>query len=113
MADPITITGTIDAWLTGTRETLDGVLREEDAQERLSRFGYSSYDMATGSYPWVKVGTAEITITLFPREQVVAEQIRVLNDELQKERAESQMKQNAILDRIGKLQSLENTVEAS
>lgn len=104
---PITITGTIPAWLTGTHYTLDKVMREEkDPAELLSRLGFSNYDMDSGSHPWVKVGSAEITVTLFPQEEVVAEQVKVLNAELQRERAESQVRQNGILDRISKLQAL-------
>ena len=113
MSKPITIAATVNAWLTSTSDTLDKLLSGNDSKEVVSRLGFSNWDMAKGTYPWVKVGTAEVTITLLPREQIAAEQITVLNGELQKERAESQVRQNAILDRISKLSALEYVAEAS
>jgi hypothetical protein len=107
MSKPITITATVDAWLTSTTDTMDKLLSAKDSKEVVSRLGFSNWNMAKGTYPWVKVGTAEVTVTLLPRDEIVAVQTKVLQDELQKERADSQMRQNAILDRISKLQALE------
>lgn len=103
---PIVITATVRAWLTGTRSSLDEIVKESDPAEAISRLGFSAYDMDEGSYPWVHIGSADITVTLMPQTELVAAQVEVLNKELQRERAESQGRQNAILDRISKLSAL-------
>lgn len=104
----ITITGTVKVWLTNSRETVDDITNAaaKDPQEAIDCLGYGNADMDKGSYPWTKVGTAEITITLMPRDEVAAAQIKTLNEELQQERAASMQRQNAIMDRISKLQAL-------
>lgn len=56
---------------------------------------------------WIKVGTAHITVELLDPKDIQNEQLAALQAQLQKERADSQMRQNAILDRISKLQALE------
>jgi hypothetical protein len=48
-------------------------------------------------------------VTFYPRETVVAKELDGLNTQLQKIRAENQQRENAILDRISKLQALEWT----
>lgn len=64
------------------------------------------HDM-TGTAGWVKVGTAHITIELLDAKEIQNEQLAMLQAQLQKERADSQVRQNAILDQISKLQALE------
>lgn len=56
---------------------------------------------------WIKVGTAHITVELLDPKDIQNEQLAALQAQLQKERADSQMRQNAILDQISKLQALE------
>lgn len=53
----------------------------------------------------------EVTVILTPNshDKIVQSQIDALNKQLQEERAESQRRQNAILDKISKLQALEFT----
>lgn len=55
---------------------------------------------------WVEVGTAEVTVTFYPRETTLAKELDGLNSQLQKVRAENHMRENAILDRISKLQAI-------
>jgi hypothetical protein len=57
---------------------------------------------------WVEVGMATITVTLHPRDELVAKELEALSTQLQKVRAENQQRENAILDRISKLQALEH-----
>lgn len=52
---------------------------------------------------WTEIGTATITVTLADPDTVVANEIASLQQQLQRERAESQVRQNAITDRISKL----------
>lgn len=111
--EPIKITATIDAWLPSTRASLDNVLNEKDPKEQVSMLCYSNMDMASGSYPWVRVGTAEITVTLMSRSEVAASQITTLEAELAQERAKWLTVQESILTRISKLQALEFSPEAA
>lgn len=105
MNKPITITGTVRAWMTSTRTNLDAILSGSE-QDAISALGFSCHDMDKGSYPWTHIGSAEVTVTLMPRTEMVASQVETLNAELQQERAASAVRQNAILDRISKLQAL-------
>ena len=65
---------------------------------------FTTYDMGK---QWVKVGAAQITIELLDVKDIQSKQLAVLQAKLQKERADSQVRQNAILDQISKLQALE------
>lgn len=55
-------------------------------------------------YPMV--GKVSFTLTLNSPDKIVQGQIEALNKKLQAERAESQQRQNAILNQISKLQAL-------
>jgi len=114
MNESIKVTGTVRAWLTSTSEDFGYLLSQvkENPGNVVSQLGFSAHDMDKGSYPWTEIGTAEITVTLLPKDAVANAQVRTLQAELQKERADSMRRQNAILDRIGKLQSLTMTVDA-
>ena len=70
---------------------------------------FSQHDM---SKRWTKVGTAEITIELLDPKEIQNKQLAVLQAQLQKERADSQVRQNAILEAISKLTALEYEVTA-
>lgn len=56
---------------------------------------------------WIKVGVAHITVELLDPKDMQGEQLAALQAQLQKERADSQMRQNVILEQISKLQALE------
>jgi hypothetical protein len=114
MNEPITVTGTVRAWLTSTADDFPALLEQIKTKPEavVSQLGFSAHDMALGSYPWTEIGTAEITVTLMPRDAVANAQVKTLQAELQNERAESMQRQNRILDRISKLQALTMTVEA-
>lgn len=58
---------------------------------------------------YARIGTATVTVELFSENEIVAGQISALNQALQKERAESQQRQNAILESISKLQAINYT----
>ena len=66
---------------------------------------YTNSDMS-GADDWVEVGTAEVTVTFYPRETTLAKELDGLNNQLQKVRAENYMRENVILDRISKLQAI-------
>jgi hypothetical protein len=53
-----------------------------------------------------KIGTAVVTITLFPKEERHSTQLYSLNETLEKVRAENHVRENAILDQISKLSAI-------
>ena len=53
-----------------------------------------------------QIGTAVVTITLYPASERHAKELDALNAKLQATRAENQQRENAILDQISKLQAL-------
>jgi hypothetical protein len=111
MTAPITFTGTVKAWTTSQWRNIDHVLhmvKEGDFDEAASGMTYTNNDMSNTD-GWVEVGIATITVTLHPRDELVAKELDGLNAQLQKVRAENHMRENAILDRISKLQALEHT----
>lgn len=61
---------------------------------------------------WTKVGIAHITIELLDIKDIQHEQLAALQAQLQKERADSQVRQNAILEQISKLTAIEYVEEA-
>lgn len=110
MRTPKQFTGTAKAWTTSNWRNMDTLLQavakgefEEAVGEILS---YTNHDMSS-SEEWAEVGVATITVTLFPREQVVEKELSGLKQQLEKVRADNHMRENAILDRISKLQAIE------
>lgn len=77
-----------------------------DAEKAGKALSFTHADMRTCS-DWVKVGTAHITVELLDAKEIQHEQLAALQAQLQKERADSQVRQNAILEQISKLQALE------
>ena len=111
MNTPVKITGTSKAWTTSKWRSIDDVQRlisEGKLDEAVNELSFSRSDMSDVE-DWVEVGVAEITVTFFAREQVVAKELKGLNAQLEKVRAENHMRENLILDRISKLQALEYT----
>jgi hypothetical protein len=108
---PVKITGTARVWTTCKWRDIDYInnqISEGKNDEAISEMSYTNHDMSS-SEDWVEVGTAEITVTFFPSDTVVAKELDGLNAQLQKVRAENQQRENAILDRISKLQALDYT----
>ena len=110
MSTPIQFTGTVKAWTTSQWRNVDHILhwvKEGDFDEAASGLTYTNNDMSSTD-GWVEVGMATIAITLHPRDELVAKELEALSTQLQKVRAENQQRENAILDRISKLQALEH-----
>jgi hypothetical protein len=53
-----------------------------------------------------KIGTAVVTVTLFPKATIHTQELATLNKALQAVRAENHVRENAILDRISKLSAI-------
>ena len=111
MTAPIQLTGTVKAWTTSQWRNVDHILhivKNGNFDEAASGMAYTNNNMSDAE-GWAEVGVATITITLHPRDELVAKELEGLNTQLQKVRAENQQRENAILDRISKLQALEYT----
>jgi hypothetical protein len=54
----------------------------------------------------IKIGTAVVTVTLFPKAEIHTRELAILNKALQEVRAENHVRENAILDRISKLTAI-------
>lgn len=80
-------------------------LSKGETQEAANRAVLAQHDMTDSG--WTKVGTARVTIELPSIDDMQSAQLAALKAQLQKERAESQVRQNAILEAISKLTCLE------
>lgn len=101
-------TATLKAWTTSKWQNLDDTLHLIKQGEEARAVGLLSFTNSNMSdmEDWVEVGTAEVKVTLYPREETLAKELDGLNSQLQKVRAENYMRENAILDRISKLQAI-------
>ena len=108
MSTPIQFTGTTKVWTTSQWRDVEHILhtiKGGEFDEAASAMTYINHDMSD-TEGWVEVGVATITVTFHPREELVAKELEGLNTQLQKVRAENQQRENAILDRISKLQAI-------
>jgi hypothetical protein len=109
-----TFTGTAKVWTTSKWRGIESILHsvaEGRLDEAVSEMTYINHDMSSAE-DWTEVGIAQITVTLHPRDVVVEKELSGLKQQLEKVRAENHMRENAILDRISKLQAIEYTGEA-
>lgn len=98
--------GSVAAWISRPEQvTVDTLLRHDKPSVALSAIVLAEHDMSGAG--WVKVGTAEVTVTFDNHDEVVTRQVAVLRGELDEMRAEHQAKQTALLARINNLLALE------
>lgn len=93
----VTKTAAISAWLPTSSSLRPLDMFGAAPLELINELGFSSIDM-TGS-GWVRVGEAQITVTLLPIEQCMADTIAALR----REQAELQAKSTRIEGEIQKL----------
>jgi hypothetical protein len=108
MSTPITFTGTAKVWTTSKWRDINYVtdrLAQGKTKELVGELSYINHDMSD-TEDWVEVGVAAITVTLHPKDDIVSKELEGLNAQLQKVRADNMMRENAILDRISKLQAI-------
>jgi hypothetical protein len=108
-------TATIKAWTTSKWRDIDYVqelINEGNTTEALAALCFSNNDMSDME-DWTEVGTAEVTVTFHPRDTVVAKELEGLKVQLERVRADNHMRENAILDRISKLQAITYVSEAA
>jgi hypothetical protein len=108
MKEAIKITATVGAYLPDHNSPVQVIDAIGDPSKHARLIGstlfYAAHDM---SKTWMRVGDAEITLTLKPRDEQVAAAVTALQGQLAKERAESHQRQQAILEQISKVQALE------
>jgi hypothetical protein len=115
MTTPLTATATVKAWTTSQWRNIDHItdmIARGETTEAVAAMMYITHDMSD-TEGWTEVGTAEITVTFHPRDTVVAKELDGLKAQLERVRAENHMRENAILDRISKLQAITYTGEAA
>lgn len=108
MTTPIQFTGTTKAWTTSQWRDINSLLhtvKEGKFDDAAAEMSYLNHDMSNTD-GWAEVGIATITVTFYPRDELVAKELEGLNAQLQNVRAENQRRENAILDRISKLQAI-------
>ncbi len=109
---PIIVRGSAGVWLTAwmTRnesaaQIIEGIVTgERHLTEPCFTRPNAKFDQ--GNEPWLKIGTAEIVVTMTPPNNLAAEEIRALQRSLDAMRAQHQLAQQALLNRISKLQAL-------
>jgi hypothetical protein len=114
MTAPNKFTGTVKVWTTSKWRDLAYILdslKQGKFDEAVSEMTYINHDMSDAE-DWTEVGIAEITVTLHPRDVVVEKELAGLKQQLEKVRADNHMRENAILDRISKLQAIEYVGDA-
>ena len=99
------IKGRIDAWITNCGYPAAADLFTADEAEIINDIFYSTVDMSDSG--WVKVGTAEITIKLDELPDVASNQVAALRSKLEEMRAEHQLQQTALQERINNLLAIE------
>jgi hypothetical protein len=107
--ESIKITATTTAWLASWRNVNDlhASLQKGKFREVVDSLSYASWDMGKGESPYTEIGEATITVSVKPRDQLAASQVRALQKTLEAERAKFMERQSEILEQINKLQALE------
>jgi hypothetical protein len=114
MNAPITITGTCAVWLNEFHtpaEILDYLDAGNTCRALDVMCFYGSPELEKFS-SYARIGEAQVTVTLLPRDKQTAMAVQALNAKLQELRAAYQQKQQEIMDQISRLQAIEYVSEA-
>jgi hypothetical protein len=114
--EPVTITATVAAWYYQTDysrpESLYEMASKGQGTDLVSCLALTGPPDREKFSDYVRVGEADVTVRLYPRNQLTGREIAALNAKLDAARAAYLQMQSEIMDRINKLQALEMTVEA-
>lgn len=88
MKTPTKYTGTLNAFLTDSWTTLETLKESKNPVNYLS---YTLSDM-TSAEGWTKIGTAEITVTLFDEKKIVVGMVESIDAQIQSTYAEAELK---------------------
>lgn len=112
---PLTITATVAAWMSkheNPMRILDAIERDDTLDAIHAIAFYGAADRKTFG-DWIRVGEADVTVRLLPRDEQVRAAMAGLQAELDRTRAEWMTKQQEILERISKLQAITYDAEAA
>lgn len=99
----------VPVWLT-TYSTPDALTGDnEKSLVGATSLHFPWREDGTGPEGWTRCGTATVTYDFCGEDELVANKVANLKAELEKDRAESEVRQNRILEQISKLQALEYT----
>lgn len=104
-----TITATVPAWITGNAYLLHEInaMTPERAVSALAFFHPFNED-GSGPNGWVKVGTAEITVTFDDEAEITGQQITHLRAAQQKVKADCEVALNQLEGQIQSLLAIES-----
>jgi len=117
MNAPITISATMAVWLSPSTysnrpQELLAALERGHSIEALNMLSFYGPSEKATFAECIRVGEADITVRLIPRDEQTRLAIKVLNDKLNQMRAAYHQRQQEILSEISKLTALTNEVEA-
>lgn len=112
MNDPITITATVAAWLTnseyhGRPQDLLAAIERGDAVGAVSMLSLYGPPSKQTFSDCLRVGEADVTVRLMPRDEQTRLAVAALNGQLEKLRAAYLTRQQEIMAQISKLQAIE------
>ena len=101
--------GTVNVWLSSGAHTKPSELHKLDDEELVDVLFLQNADMS--SFGWTRVGTAEVIITLDDCKTFTANQVVILQSQLEEMRAEHQQAQNRLMKQIQELLAIDNEVQ--
>jgi hypothetical protein len=108
MSKPITITATVACWLSkhNQRSFTDAVERGDGVRTVGLTILYGSPDKKEFGSDYIRIGEADVTIRLIPKDEQTRLMVQALQTQLAEERVKWHQRQEAILAEISKLQAL-------
>lgn len=98
----------VPMWMT-EYDRIENLSKDSSDHAFISNLHPSLSDMKSAG--WTRVGVATITVELIDPRDLATNKIESLQAQLQKERADSEVRCNRFLDQISKLQAIEYTPE--
>jgi len=98
-----TFTTTASVWISEYSKHDGTTLQEIDSIDGVAFFRVGA-DMRKHGY--THVGEADVTVTIASADAITNSKVSSLRAELEKDRADSQMRQNRLIDKINKLEAL-------
>ena len=103
------VKGTVNVWLPSEAYTKPSDLHKLDDERLVASVFFQNIDMSPSG--WTRVGTAEVIITLDDCKTVTANQVAILQSQLNEMRAEHQRAQNRLTKQIHELLAIDNEVQ--
>lgn len=98
------IVGDVKVWLSSSYGPES--LQSDDV---INKLNYANNDMS--KYGWTYVGNATISVDLFNTEKIILEKVGALKNEIAKEKATSQLRLNALQEKIDNLLAITDKSE--